>query len=61
MSLRHSENMDLNHSFDFFETLAMMKAPTLNSGIYFKELENREDRFLNMLVENVLIEIARVL
>jgi len=49
-------------NIDFFESENIRAYLKTSRGIYFKELniENREDKFLNMLLENVLVEIAKI-
>lgn len=55
--------MKLASDIEYYESSNIRAYLKTSSGIYFKELrmENREDRFLNMLLENVLLEIAKVL
>ena len=54
-------SMKLTSDIEYFESDAIRAYLKTNSGIYFKELnmENKEDRFLNMLLENVLAEIKK--
>jgi len=54
--------MRLTSNIEFYESNNIRVYLKTSTGIYFKELnlENREDRFLNMLMENVLAEIAKV-
>lgn len=56
------KTMQLTSDIDFFECNSIRVYLKTSKGIYFKELnmKNREDRFLNMLLENVLAEIAKV-
>lgn len=55
--------MQLTSDIDFYESKNVRAYLKTSDGIYFKELDKecREDRFLNMLLENVLKEIAKVL
>lgn len=56
------ENMQLTADIEYYESNNIRVYFKTNSGTYFKELntENREDRFLKMLLYNVLKEIAKV-
>ena len=56
-------SMQLTSDIEYFESNAIRAYLKTNRGIYFKELnmKNKEDRFLNMLLENVLAEIEKVL
>lgn len=55
--------MQLTSDIDFYESKNIRAYLKTSEGIYFKELDMgcKEDRFLNMLLENVLKEIAKVL
>lgn len=55
--------MQMTMNIEYYESNNIRAYLKTSSGIYFKELkqENKEDRFLNMLLENVLAEIAKVL
>ena len=55
--------MQLTSDIDFYESKNIRAYLKTSDGIYFKELDMgcKEDRFLNMLLENVLKEIAKVL
>lgn len=54
--------MQLISEIEYFESNNIRAYLKTSSGIYFKELnmEIREDRFLYMLLDNVLKEIAKV-
>lgn len=55
--------MHLTTDIEYYESSNIRAYLKTSSGIYFKELkqQNREDRFLNMLLNNVLSEVAKVL
>lgn len=54
--------MQITSNIEYFESCNIRAYLKTSSGIYFKELdmEHREDRFLNMLLKNVLAEIVKV-
>lgn len=56
------KTMQITSDIEYYESNNIRAYLKTNSGIYFKEInmENREDRFLNMLLKNVLTEIAKV-
>lgn len=55
--------MQLTTNIEFYESNNIRAYLKTARGIYFRELRqvNKEDRFLNMLLENVLVEIAKAL
>lgn len=55
------KTMKLTSHIEYYESNNIRAYLKTNCGTYFKELdlEKREDRFLNMLLENVLAEIAK--
>lgn len=56
------KTMQLTQDVEYYESNNIRAYLKTSSGIYFKELrmEKKEDRFLNMLLENVLSEIAKL-
>lgn len=55
--------MQLTSNIEYYDGDKVRAYLKTRKGIYFKELdsENKEDRFLTMLMENVLVKIAAVL
>lgn len=55
--------MQLTENINYYESNNVRVYLKTSSGIHFKELgsKDKEDRFLNMLLENVLVEIAKAL
>lgn len=55
--------MQITSDIEFYESNNIRVYLKTSGGTYFREivLENREDRFINMLLENILAEIAKVI
>lgn len=54
--------MQLTTEFEYYESENIRAYLKTSKGIYFKELNSlsKEDRFLEMLLNNVLMEITRI-
>ena len=55
------KSMQLVDDYSYYESSNVRAYLKTRSGVYFQELTNksREERFLNMLMENVLITISK--